>query len=98
MVFHKSNARNLFILRFWLYIRTKMTKIWHYYSVKRNAEGFLCLGIKEDIKLLHKLLGYYKKASFPFLTLNTLSKYAPLVQPINFQGYLESEEQKKCFS
>lgn len=75
-----------------------MTKIWYCYSVKRNPEGFVCLGINEGIKLLHKLWGYYKKASFQFLTLNTLSKYAPLVQPINFQGYLESEEQKKCFS
>lgn len=75
-----------------------MTKIWYCYSVERNPEGFVWLGIKKDIKLLHKLLGYYKEASFQFLTLNTLGKYAPLVQPINFQGYLESEEQKKCFS
>lgn len=98
MVFHESNAKYLLILRLWLYRRTKMTKIWYYYSGKRNPEGFLCLGIKEEITLLHKLLGYYKKVSFQFLTLNTLSKYAPLVQPINFQGYLGSEEQKKCFS
>ena len=75
-----------------------MTKIWDCCCVKRKPEGFVCFGIKEDIKLPHKLLGYYKKASFQFLTLNALSKYAPLVQPINFQGYLESEEQKKCFS
>lgn len=32
--------------------------------------------------------------SFQFLTLNTVSKYALLVQPINFQGYFESKEQK----
>lgn len=49
---------------------------------------------KGDIKLLHKLLRCYKTTSFQFLTLNTVSKYALLVQPINFQGYFESEEKK----
>lgn len=54
----------------------------------------MCPGIKEDIKLLHKLLGCYKTTSFQFLTLNTVTKYALLVQPINFQGYFESKEQE----
>lgn len=90
--------KSLLIVRLWLYIKIKVTKIQYCYFAKRNLEGFVCLGIKDDIKLLHKLLGYYKKASFQFLTLHTLSKYAPLVQPINFQGYWESEEQKMCFS
>lgn len=58
----------------------------------KETQKALCLEIKEDIKFLHKLLGCYKKASFQFLTLHTLRKYAPLVQPINFQGYLENKE------
>lgn len=55
----------------------------------------MCPGIKEDIKLLHKLLGCYKTTNFQFLTLNTVSKYALLVQPIIFQGYFESENKNK---
>lgn len=41
-------------------------KIWYCYSVKRNPEGFVCPGIKEDIKLYINSWDTIKKQVFNF--------------------------------